>query len=220
MKYLMVGVVSLVANVPSGATAKDTPWRKDPQHPQLQYRVTCSKGAGTVDWRNGYPGDVKLRASIKSPSYDGTEDVKVPGHALTHTNLETMSCTPSSIRVKLIQFTMAAAPGPPPPPPADSAKPRPPATKSDPTPPPAPPALVRFDPTAGKYPEITLEALGEIKVGMNQRQVVQKLGPPASKLTIPEDDRIIETYGYRVVDSATAIVRFSNGAVVAVTPPR
>jgi hypothetical protein len=79
---------------------------------------------------------------------------------------------------------------------------------------------VRFDPTAGKYPEITLEALAEIKVGMNQRQVVQKMGPPASKLTIPEDDRIIESYGYRVVDSATAIVRFSNGAVVAVNPPR
>jgi hypothetical protein len=124
-----------------------------------------------------------------------------------------MECSPNSFRVALTRFSMAAPPTPPapPPPPAASA-----AAAIN---PPLVPSLLPFEPETEKLPELTLEALAGINVGMKQQQVVQKLGPPASKLTLPEEGELIETYRYRIVNSKITIVRFSNGTVTDIAPP-
>jgi len=55
---------------------------------------------------------------------------------------------------------------------------------------------------------------------MKQEDVAQKLGPPLSKVSIPEDGQLIETYRYNTVDDKISIVRFSNGAVTEILPPQ
>jgi hypothetical protein len=214
MKFRTISFLFIIANVSYSATESASGWRSDPQHPQLQYRVRCFREAATVDWRNGYPGQVRFRASIKSPSYDGPEDVRIAPGASEQTKLETMECSPNSFRVALTRFSMAAPPTPPPPPPPPAAAA---AAASN---PPLVPSLLPFEPETEKLSELTVEALAGINVGMKQQQVVQKLGPPSSKLTLPEEGELIETYRYRIVNSKITIVRFSNGTVTDIAPPQ
>jgi hypothetical protein len=209
----LAGVLVVSASLSAGQTG---PWIGDPQHPELQHQFKCNKGSLTIFWRNGYPGAVTLKAAVVSSSYDGLEDVQIPPGGKAESPLETMYCSLGSLRVITKKFSMAAPPSPPPQKLASAAKPPVPAPEA--APPPAP-FLLAFDPPE-KLPETPLDALAAITVGMKQEGVVQKLGPPLSKVSIPEDGRLIETYRYNTVNGKTSIVRFSNGTVTEILPPQ
>jgi hypothetical protein len=207
----------LIASAALALAADGSGWRKDPGHPQLEYRVTCSREALSIIWRNGYPGEVTLKAHVKSESYDGFEDAKVLPGGTFKSDPETMYCSLSSLNVSVVKFTMAAPP-PPPKPVITENKPKP--VAAEPPAPEAVPTLVRFDSHAEKLPEIAPEKLAQISNGMSRDDVVAKLGPPASKLAVQNDGEFLESYQYRLGGNKISIVRFLNGAVSEVTVPQ
>jgi hypothetical protein len=183
-------------------------WAADPQHPQLQYRVKCSGGAATVEWRNGYPGEVTLKARVRSDTYDGTEDLTVePGSSGT-SDVDTLYCSPGSFRITVARFAMKppTSPGP---------------VGSMPSVPQEPvvPTVSRYTPPR-KLPEVAADTFASVEVGMRQEDVVRKLGAPESKVSIPEETELIETYRYRVAPDRVGIIRFSNGVVKEISGPK
>jgi hypothetical protein len=148
---------------------------------------------------------------MRSFNYDGMEDVQIGPGATANTDLDTLNC--GNFQISIARFTMAAPP--PPPPPVDS-KPLPAATPIGSVPPVAP-ILVAFEPQTEPIPEITSEALGSITLGMNQAEVRQRLGDPLSKISIPNDNGLIETYRYNVTHDRTGVVKFANGIVAGIT---
>jgi sulfur carrier protein ThiS len=206
----------------AGMAAAGPVWRTDPLHPQLQYRVSCSREDSlTILWRNGYPGGVTLKAHVKSESYDGVEDVKIAPGGTSKSDVETMTCSLGSLNVTVVRFTMAAPP-PKPVASATAAKTAPAAnTDSSKTPETPPvPSLIRFDPKAEKLPEVAPELLSQIAIGMKREEVIAKLGQPASRLAIENDGAYVESYQYRVSGDKISVVRFSNGSVTEIAPPR
>jgi len=206
MKLRIVSLTLLLAGGALSSLADESsPWRSDPQHPDLQYRVKCHREAATIEWRNGYPGSLTLKASIKSKtlndSYDGAEDVSVAPGGVSDTSLETMACAPGAFQVRLTHFEMAPPPPKPKPSPVAAAK----------APNPVPTVAPYVPPVKG--PEISQQAIAEVKPGMQQEEVERRLGPPASKLTIPEDGEFIETCRYMVANGRSSLIRFSNGVV-------
>ncbi len=194
------------------ASGDTTPWMADAQHPLLQYRFDCKQGTETVLWRSGYPGAVTLQARLRSSSYDGMEDVKIEPQSEARSPLETMYC--GSFQVTVARFSMAPPPAPKPdvPPPADAAA-------ANPAAPPAVPGLLRFEPRTEPLPQVTLEALESVKVGMTEAEVLQKLGQPVSKIAIPEEGKLMGTYRYNVANGRTSAVRFENGIVTGIMSP-
>lgn len=208
----------LTAGAAIAMAGEGSGWRKDPGHPQLEYNISCAKGVSlSILWRNGYPGEVTLKAHVRSESYDGIEDAKVAPGGTFKSDPETMYCSLSSLNVSVVKFSMAAPPPPPKPAVAEN-KPKP-AKPDAPAPEPVP-TLVRFDSHAEKLPEIAPEKLAEISTGMTRDDVVAKLGPPASKLSLDNDGGFVESYQYRLGGNKISIVRFLNGAVSEVTPPQ
>jgi hypothetical protein len=65
-----------------------------------------------------------------------------------------------------------------------------------------------------------LEALESVKAGMKESEVLQNLGEPLSKLSIPENGTLLETYRYGVARDRTGTVRFANGIVTEIVTPR
>jgi hypothetical protein len=196
----------------------DAGWRKDPQHPQLEYRLACRKGqALSITWRNGYPGAVSMKARVKSDSYDGIEDVKIaPGETFL-SDPDTMYCSLGSLRVSVVQFSMAA------PPPAHKPAEAVSAAKAGPPEPanPAVPAIqVLFDTNAEKLPEIAPEKLTQIATGMTREDVLAKLGPPASKLSTQDEGEYVESLQYRLGGDRISVVRLSNGIVTEIARPQ
>jgi hypothetical protein len=188
-------------------------WLSDAQHPLLEYRFQCGKGAETVLWRNGYPGAITLKARVRSSSYDGVEDVHIEADGVAHSDLQTLYC--GSFRVTVIGFSMS----PPPIPQPRAAKPAAPAAAKTTVEAPVP-TLVRFEPRTEPSPQITLEALESVKAGMKKAEVLQNLGEPLSKLSIPEEGELLETYRYNVAHDRTGTVRFANGIVTGIASPR
>jgi hypothetical protein len=189
-------------------------WRPDTDHPELRYRVTCHLEVATVEWHNGYPGQITLSASLRSDvvgaAYDGnTENIVVAPGATTESTLETMACYPGSFRIRVTRFVMAPPPAPP-----DQKD-----TKAEPAPekaaPPVP-LVSRYVPPIDAVPDISPEALAAVATGMPQAEVLRKLGTPLSKLTVPEPGELVETFQYHVTNGKSTIVRFSNGVVTGI----
>ena len=208
MKLRIFGLSLLLAGgaLPSLADQASA-WNKDPQHPALEYRVKCRRETAVVEWRSSYPGSLTLRTAIKShafnDSYDGAEDVTVAPGSVTETSLETMACAPGAFQIRVTHFEMAPpAPASRPGAAAVAAKMRPPA-----------PTVAPYVPPVDDLPAVSPEAIAAVTPGMKQREVERRLGPPASKLTIPEPGEFIETYRYQVANSRSSIVRFENGVV-------
>lgn len=210
MKFAKLRFLPFALLLPGAwAGENSAPWQSDAQHPLLQYRFECTKGSETAFWRSGYPGAVTLQARMRSSSYDGMEDVQIDPHSEAQSPLETMYC--GTFQVTVVRFSMASPPVPKPtvPPPSAAAAAGPPA-------PPAVPGLLRFEPRTEPPPQITLEALESVKIGMKAAEVLQKLGEPLSKISIPEDGKLIGTYRYNVADGRPGGVRFENGIVTGI----
>ena len=155
---------------------------------------------------------------MRSNTYDGMEDVQIDPGATADTNLQTLNC--GNFQVSVTRFSMAAPP-PPPPPPASAGVKAVPAAAPKADPPPIAPILVMFERSTEPVPEITPEALASITIGMNQAEVRQKLGEPLSKISIPDDQGLVETYRYQVAPKdRPGVVKFTDGIVVAIVPPR
>jgi hypothetical protein len=75
-----------------------------------------------------------------------------------------------------------------------------------PVPPPPPP------------PEMTAEDLKHVQLGMTRADLL-KLGEPASRITMFEEDHLLEIFHYFSKDSNLGIVRLSDGAVSSVHLP-
>ena len=191
------------------ASGDTTPWMADAQHPLLQYRFDCKQGTETVLWRSGYPGAVTLQARLRSASYDGMEYVHIGPQSEARSPLETMYC--GSFQMTVSRFSMAPPPEPKPdvPPPSDAAA-------ANPAAPPPVPGLLRFEPRTEPLPQVSLEALESVKVGMTETEVLQKLGQPASKIAIPEEGKLLGTYRYNLPNGRTSAVRFENGIVTGI----
>ena len=210
MKHHFIGFLSALLFVHAARAEERGPgWFSDPQHPSLQYRFVCMKGAQRVIWRNGYPGAVTLKARMLSYTYDGMEDVQIDPGAITNTDLDTLAC--GSFQISVTRFSMAAPP-PPPPTGADAKASAPVAPKAD--PPPAP-IMAKFEPQTEPVREIAVEALASIAVGMSQSEVRRRLGEPLSRISIPDENGVIETYRYHVMHDRSGIVKMTNGIVTA-----
>jgi hypothetical protein len=195
-------------------------WQAVPQHPQVRYRVTCSRGSGSIKWHNSYPGTVKLRAEIKSYSYDGPEDVQIGPNGEAVSMLETVSCDP--LHVNVVHFSMAAPPRPIAPPAAQpTGAATKPAAAAAPAPvqPPAVPALLTFDPPSEPVREVGETEFASIKPGMTLKEVLDKLGPPISRIAIPDDNGLKETLRYNIAHQKTGVIRFSNGTATEIVTP-
>jgi len=196
----------------AGAGENTPQWQSDAQHPLLQYRFQCAKGAETVYWRSAYPGAVTLKARMRSSSYDGVEDVHIDAQGAAKSDLDTLYC--GSFRATVISFSMSAPPAPQPP----AAKPSAPVDTTTTAQAPVP-TLVRFETRTEPLPQITVEALESVKAGMKETEVLQMLGEPLSKISIAEEGKLIGTYRYNVAQDRTAAVRFADGIVTGIVSP-
>ncbi len=199
-------------------------WKVDPQHRQLKYRVECSKGSSTVDWKNGYRSEVDIRANLRSAIYEGAKDIRIGPGGSAQSRLETMDCAP--IRVDVTKFASAGMPAPvvvmqararkAVPSKARSKARRSPARRKRRRPKVTPPvkAAKRME------PEISSEALALTKVGMTPEQVLRRLGAPAAKLTMPDEDEMIQIFSYRTSQDKMGAIYFTNGQVSEIRPPR
>jgi len=92
------------------------------------------------------------------------------------------------------------------------------------TPAPAPPVLppVQAVPPGPPQKNLTGEEFGLIHMGSSQKEVLAILGPPSSRVVVPEDDgHLRETLQYRVKGDAMGTVRLDNGRVVQIeTKPK
>lgn len=96
---------------------------------------------------------------------------------------------------------------------AESASPRPPAPAS-PTPAPLVPTVQKAPPGPPQR-NLTGEEFKLIRVGSTEKEVLAALGPPSSKVVVPDDDgHLRERLQYWQKDSPLGTVRLDNGRVV------
>jgi hypothetical protein len=186
-------------------------WSPDRQHPAVQYRFKCKLGALTIEWRNSYLGAVTLKAAVRGAGYVGEEQIVIPPGGSATSDVDTLNCFAESFQITEERFSMAK----PPPPPTVVPNPGSPEAK---VPAPLLPTVAPWVPPA-RLPELTPEALTAIHIGMKQREVLQRIGNPTSKLAIPEENELVETYRYPVSPGRVGIIRFSNGTVTEVAVP-
>jgi hypothetical protein len=86
---------------------------------------------------------------------------------------------------------------------------------------PPPPAPVEQRPTVQAVPpgppqkELTGEEFARISVGSKEKDVISVLGPPSSRVVVPDDDgHLRESLQYWVKGSPMGTVRLDNGRVV------
>jgi len=82
--------------------------------------------------------------------------------------------------------------------------------------------MVQAVPPGPPQKNLTGEEFRLIQVGATAKQVLEVLGPPSSRVTIPDDDgHLRESLQYRVKGSPMGTVRLDNGRVVQIeTKPR
>jgi hypothetical protein len=82
--------------------------------------------------------------------------------------------------------------------------------------PPAPPAfpLVQAVPAGPPQKNLTGTEFTQIHVGSGEKEVLSVLGPPASRIVVPDDGHLHETFQYWVKGSLMGTVRLDNGHVV------
>lgn len=186
-----------------------TGWITDRAHPEVQYRFKCTKGSLKIDWQSAYSGAVTLKVNVRGSDYDGDEEIVIPPHGSASSNVDTFGCYASNFQISEKKFSMA--PLPPPAAPAKSSEPVIAAA-------PVAPTVGQWIPPA-HLPELAPEAIASIHVGMKQQEVVRAIGNPLSKLSIPEENELVESYRYPVLAGRVAIIRFSNGSVTEVVIP-
>ncbi len=82
--------------------------------------------------------------------------------------------------------------------------------------PPAPPSLplVQAVPAGPPQKNLTGTEFAQIHVGSAEKEVLSVLGPPASKIVVPDDGHLRETFQYWVKGILMGTVRLDNGRVV------
>ena len=205
-KFLFAATLLLF--MPGGAgylrADSSTGWMADRGHPEVQYRLKCDQGALTIDWKNSYPGDVTLRFRVRGSSYDGEEDIAIPAGGSATSNPDTLYCAASAFEVTEKRFNMA--------PPVRSAAPNQP---DKPKSAPPIPTVAPWVPPA-KLAELPQDRVAMIHAGMKRAQLVQLIGDPTSKVSIPDDNDLLEIYRYPVSTGRAATIRLSNGIVTQV----
>jgi hypothetical protein len=141
--------------------------------------------------------------------------------------------TPDPARVSPMLFEGQLPPKrekPPAEPPAAKSTPAPKAGEAaaevPPPPPPPPPQFTeqvvtveRVDAPPLELKEVTQADIAKVKTGFTSKEVAALLGPPASRVAIPEDDgRLRETLQFWGAGKLQGIVRLENGRVVTVEP--
>ena len=66
--------------------------------------------------------------------------------------------------------------------------------------------------------QATAEELALIKIGTSERDLVEALGRPHSRISIPEEGHMLETLQYRANGKPLATIRMDNGQVVTIEP--
>jgi len=93
-------------------------------------------------------------------------------------------------------------------------------------PPPAPPApalpTVQAVPPGPPQKNLTGEEFGLIRVGSTEKEILAVLGPPSSRVVVPDDDgHLRESFQYWVKGNPMGTVRLDNGRVVQIeTKPK
>lgn len=106
---------------------------------------------------------------------------------------------------------------PAPPPPAHHAAIHKLATPA-PEPAPAPVVEVAPVPPPPPPPIVTAEDLKKVAIGMNREELL-KFGAPSSRITMSEDDHLVEIYRYMQKEATLGVVRLTDGAVSSVQRP-
>jgi hypothetical protein len=83
---------------------------------------------------------------------------------------------------------------------------------------PAPAPTFTIVPVVPPVKQATAEELALIKVGTTEKDLVEALGRPTSRITIPEEGHMLETYQYRANGKQLGTVRLDNGQVVTIEP--
>ncbi len=97
-----------------------------------------------------------------------------------------------------------------------------PSATTQPAPQPAPMLpTVQAVPSGPPQKNLTGQEFGLIRVGSTVKDVLQVLGPPSSRIVIPDDDgHLRETLEYWVKGNPMATLRLDNGRVVAIETER
>jgi hypothetical protein len=66
--------------------------------------------------------------------------------------------------------------------------------------------------------QATAEELALIKIGTTEKELIAALGLPTSRITIPDEGHMLETYQYRANGKPLATIRLDNGQVVTIEP--
>jgi hypothetical protein len=66
--------------------------------------------------------------------------------------------------------------------------------------------------------QATVEELALIKIGTSEKDLVEALGRPHSRITIPEEGHMLETLQYRANGKPLGTIRLDNGQVVTIEP--
>jgi hypothetical protein len=81
--------------------------------------------------------------------------------------------------------------------------------------------LVQAVPPGPPQKDLTSEEFGFIHVGSTVKEVLKALGPPSSRVVVPDDDgHLRESLQYWVKGSPMAMVRMDNGRVVQIETKR
>jgi hypothetical protein len=100
------------------------------------------------------------------------------------------------------------------------------ASEAAPAAPPAPPAApviptVQAAPPGPPQKNLTGEEFSQIHAGSTMKEVLATLGPPSSKVAIPDDDgHLRETLQYWVKGAPMATIRLDNGRVASIETKR
>ena len=181
-------------------------WTQDKAHPDVSYRFRCRRDALTIEWRNGYPGNVTMKVNVKGSHYDGGEDVVIPANGSASSSVDTFYCFPDSFSITEKAFSMA-------PPVRVQKEPE----DTDVKPPaPAPPTVAPWVPPLAPR-EVSQASASAVQPGMKRDDLLKILGQPNSQLTIPEDSELVQVFRYAVAGGASIAIRLSNGVVTAVT---
>ena len=167
----------------------------------------AAAGGATIGTAAGKPMSNALTKIFGKVQSDAEKAAKNPSKPLTKTPVE-----PPAIRTPVASSSTPSAP------PSSVAHRRAPRTETKAYEPVVtqPFKIVPVEPPAVK--QATAEELALIKIGTSEKDLVEALGRPNSRITIPEEGHMLETLQYRANGKPLATIRLDNGQVVTIEP--
>jgi hypothetical protein len=182
------------------------------QEPSIRFQFKHTYGKPvTVTWRIESTDDLALKdhATNLGVVTDGAKALMVNTSILMKSTdavfaeslLLRKPCKAGTLQVKVLKVTYYLSTDVPP--------------EVNPAPPPE--AKVEKIPEPPKPRVLTRDEIAAVIPGMSRKEMMVRLGDPASKLSMPEEEGFIESFRYLFADDGSALIRLVDGSVRTVT---